>query len=52
MVTAEAQLEQQAVMVADLSIDRVEALQDVQQIVRNVKRAASNMSRQDMESSG
>ena len=39
-------------MVAELHIERVEAPQGIQQIVRNAQRASSHMSRQDMESSG
>ena len=52
MVTAEAQWTRQAAMVAELSIDRLEAPQDIQQTVWNFKGAARHMSRQDMEPSG
>ena len=52
MDSVEAHLTWQAVMVAELSIDRVEAPQAVQQTALNVKKAASRMSRQDIATSG
>jgi hypothetical protein len=48
----EAQLTWQAVMVAELSVDRVEAPQAIQQTALNEQRAVRRMFRQDIASSG